>query len=262
MTALRAAAGTRSVKLALTAGLNSRAMLAVALQSGVPIEAYTYGRGQDTLVDRTLAADLAASVGIQHTRAPSVPMTQGLREQLMDAHYSPHHRPAVPSLRAWVDDRSAVAVSANLLEIGRSFFRRRRDAGISPPVNAKAMAELHRSSAGGAGLREIRQYGNDRHLTHSSSALSEYIATSDVAGASFLDPFESRPVRHLGIDENRFRRDATFEAPTPPPSWTWWTGRIAPTVKKWLRAAPRWLAQTRRDSRSRPTRDAPAFQSA
>lgn len=189
--ALRHVAVDRPIKLALTAGLDSRTMLAVALHSGVEVEAYTYGRGPDTLLDRGFAADLADRHGIRHEVVPSVPMRQDLASRLAEAHYSGHHRNAVASLRAWISDPNAVAVTANLLEIGRSFYKGRRDAGMEPPRTAAAMSALHYHGMGRATKEAITEYGHDRYMEVATDAFQDFIDTTRLGEVEgLLDPFD------------------------------------------------------------------------
>src|SRR5699024_494315 len=64
--AFRAMTRGRTVRLTLTAGLDSRTILAIALYAGVSFEAYTYGNQYSSKADRLLAADLAAEFGFDH----------------------------------------------------------------------------------------------------------------------------------------------------------------------------------------------------
>lgn len=57
----------RSVGVTLTAGLDSRTILAIAMHAGVPFHTYTYGTGEVTRIDRELSAQLASYVGVGHT---------------------------------------------------------------------------------------------------------------------------------------------------------------------------------------------------
>lgn len=188
-TGLRQIASQRPVKMALTAGLDSRVMLAVALHSGINFETYTYGRASDTARDRALAADLARQVGIAHTVVPSVKMSNDLRTSVIDANYANHHRSSIPSLAAFINDPSTAAVTANLLEIGRSFYAAARQSGFEPPTTAEAMTRLHYRSLGG-GRREAEAYGRDAYLAEATSAFQEFIDATGGPAPRLLDAFD------------------------------------------------------------------------
>jgi hypothetical protein len=66
MTDLAAAAGGRPVHLGLSAGYDSRAMLAVALHAGVDVVPYTRLTRRTALADRVLPAQLARVAGLPH----------------------------------------------------------------------------------------------------------------------------------------------------------------------------------------------------
>ncbi|MDN5685814.1 MAG: hypothetical protein L0G94_03905 [Brachybacterium sp.] len=189
--ALREISQGRNVKLALTAGLDSRTMLAVALRSGVSFETYTYGRGNDTATDRAVAADLSAQYGIEYTVTPKVLNTAPLRQHLEEAHYKRLHAPMVNSLMSWFADPSAVSVSANLLEIGRSFYRADRRAKRSSPTTAAAMSELHQRKMGPAAREDIDTFGQDYYKAQSDAAFQEFIDdTAFEQSVGYLDPFD------------------------------------------------------------------------
>lgn len=185
--ALHAIAKKRPVKLALTAGLDSRAMLAVVLSAGVKVEAYTYGNNAATATDRAVAAELCRMMNIPHTELPTRRPDSDLADQLAEAHYSPHHVSAIPSLIDWINDPAAVAVTANLLEIGRSFYHSYRR--LAPPTTAEAMAVLHLASMAPSAKASISHYGEDRYLTTAVAAFQEFIDTTKPE-AGVLDPFD------------------------------------------------------------------------
>lgn len=189
-TALRNVARQRPVKLALTAGLDSRALLAVVLRSGIDVECYTYGSGPDTAVDRAFAADLAREVGLRHTVVPTARPDGDLAAALSEAHYGTHHRTAVGPLREWTGDPSTAALTANLLEIGRSFFKAHRG-WLEPPVTGRAMAALYHRVIGARGKERIREFGEEEFLAHAAHGFDELVAVSDLASVEgLIDPFD------------------------------------------------------------------------
>lgn len=95
---LRAAAQDHDLRLALTAGLDSRVLLAFVLHTGISVETYTYGAKNDTAVDRAFAHDLAQHAGVPHSTIPNPGNWPVLRQRLARAHYLPHHVNVVQGL--------------------------------------------------------------------------------------------------------------------------------------------------------------------
>lgn len=189
--ALRRIARERPVKIALTAGLDSRVMLATALHSGIEFETYTYGGQKDTAMDRAFAADLADDFGIPHAVPPKASNEAALRDHLAEAHFTTMHGPIVRTLMQWFSDPSAAAVSANLLEIGRSYYARLRDRGDAEPYTAEAMAALHHYSAGTRTREEIEEYGEAEFFQRSEASFQEFIDDTDyLYAAGRLDAFD------------------------------------------------------------------------
>lgn len=191
VTAFRNIARDRTVKLALTAGMDSRVMLAVAMKAGVDVDTYTYGRASDTERDRAFAPDLATAHGYRHSLIPTIQNSSELRDSLAEAHYITLHRPVVRSLMEWFGDPSAVSVSANLLEIGRAYFDNYRRAGIPEPVDAERVLRTHRRSMGKRTQEEIVEYGEGRFATIAGEATRGFVNDTDLESAvRFLDPFD------------------------------------------------------------------------
>lgn len=190
-TAMRRIAEDRPVKMALTAGLDSRALLAVVLYSGIEFETYTYGRGRDTLMDRNLAGDLAAKMGIKHTTIETERPSADLQSRLDDAHYASHHQNAITPLRAWMEDVRTVAVTANLLEIARSFYKSAKVAGVCEPSTGEGMRDLHLRSTPRSGKEAITAWGEDKYNEEASEAFEEFIQDSKIRSATkYLDAFD------------------------------------------------------------------------
>lgn len=189
--ALQNISARRKIKLALTAGLDSRTILAVGLRSGVPFDTYTYGSESNTARDRAFAKDLAVHAGVQHTVVPHVPLTDQLQHHLQEAHYSPHHQGVVNALARSFGDPSTVAVTGNLLEIGRSFYWLQRDKGAKAPATAQAMTALHHRTVSPSTKREIDAFGRDRYMSISEHAFDGFIkdAGFDIV-KDLVDPFD------------------------------------------------------------------------
>lgn len=191
VTSLRRAADGRPLKVAMTAGLDSRVVLAIALEAGIPFQAYTYQVGETPGRDILLARDLSAQFGITHKTAERLPLSRELSGRLSEAHFSAHHVRVVPGLMDWFDDPSSVAMSANTLEIGRSFFHPMRAKGVAEPTSAETMTELHYRRMGKPVQQAIAEFGEDLWREFAHSTFNEYINDTDHATtAGLIDPFD------------------------------------------------------------------------
>lgn len=189
--AMREISSDRTVKLGLTAGLDTRTVFAAILKAGTTVETYTYGRSADTAMDRAFAPDLAARHGVSHGVVPTVPNTAALRAHLDEAHYKGMHRPVIGSLMEWFGDPDTVAVSANLLEIGRSFYLGARRSKIPAPVTAETMTFLHHRRMGGKMKEEIEAFGFEKYCAISDAAFQAYLDETDyMSVVGILEPFD------------------------------------------------------------------------
>jgi len=137
----RIAAGKR-VSLSITAGMDSRTMLGLALHSGIPFDGYTYDRGEKTTIDCEVARELARIAGITHTLVhmqTSVP--EELKNILSRTTYSNHHHKVIAPMQRHFADRDVLTVTANLLEIGRFFYKDRVYAEKLPEI-PESMTDL------------------------------------------------------------------------------------------------------------------------
>lgn len=190
-TALRNASMGRIVKMALTAGLDSRVILAVALRSRIDLETYTYGTTDVTAVDRSLASELAAAFGLRHSVVPQPDRPEELSASLSEVSYASHHKRLLPGLMDWFPSPRAIAMSGNLLEIGRSFYAHMRDSGVSAPTDPASMTELHYRGMSNAAKQRIAKYGEDSWREAARSAFTGFMADTDFGSASdAVDPFD------------------------------------------------------------------------
>lgn len=188
-TTMRNVAHDRLVKIALTAGIDSRAVLAVAMHSGINYETYTYGAAKNTALDRSFAADFAKRLEIPHSLVRRLATPPELREVLAEAHYSPHHQGEVAGLINFFADQRALAVSGNLLEIGRSFYKNYTEQ--APPVTAEAMSSLHLQSMSKKLQSKIADYGNEHFHAKATIAFQAFIDESEYTKSrGMLDPFD------------------------------------------------------------------------
>lgn len=210
--AVRKVAEAHPIRLALTAGLDSRVMLAVLLRSGVPFETYTYGGGKSTARDIAVASDLARTMGVRHSTIPVTAPHGEMLARLEHATYACHHYQAVQPLAKWIGDSNTVAVTANLLEIGRTFYAKmKRQAPTirldslnlgkigralyamrgnpAPPVSPWAMRALHLRSMPTSGKEAAKAYPGWSRVA--DEAFKDLLTTSNFnAARGILDPFD------------------------------------------------------------------------
>lgn len=189
--AFREMSSGRNVRLTLTAGLDSRALLAIALHSGVHFHTYTYGNDSSSKVDRQVAASLAAKYALDHTVISHPIEDSVLEERLRESHYAFHHAQWVGALREYFTSHTDIAVIGNLLEIGRSNYLPARAKGVTPPLTANAMVGLHHRKFGSTVFKLIREYGQDRFRRDAREAFQGFIEDSEYEQVSgVLDPFD------------------------------------------------------------------------
>src|SRR5699024_10853297 len=189
-TALQQMSQNRIVNMALTAGLDSRVILAVGLHAGIDFHTYTYGVNKATALDRAFAPDLAAHAGVNHTLVPRGDVSDEFKAALSRVHYSSHHRGAVSGLARFFGTPDTVAVTGNLLEIGRSFYSRFRDS-LPAPVSAEDMTRLHVASMPPRVQKNIDQYGEQQYLSVAHNAFQEFLDTTGYRIIDGLvDPFD------------------------------------------------------------------------
>lgn len=187
--AFRSMAQGREVELTLTAGLDSRTVLAIALHADVQFRTYTYGNTSPTKIDRLAAAELATRAGVEHVVVSNRVNDQSLKERIDEVNYNVHHARWVGCLRQYFQDPHSVAVLGNGLEIGRSNYTPQRRAGAAAPVDALKMAQLHHRKVGRQVNELIDDFGVERFWDISIEAFQGFIDdTGYVTG--LLDPFD------------------------------------------------------------------------
>lgn len=189
--ALRNIGRVAPVKMALTAGLDSRVILAVGIYSGIDFETYTYGSTKATALDRAFAPDLAALAGAPHTLVAARPRTRALTNSVGRANYSSHHGASIPGLMEFFGDPGTAAVTGNLLEIGRSFYSRFRDEGVAPPISSESMAQLHLKSMPPKVQHRIEHNGLESFLETSEQAFHSFVEdTGYKLAVGVLEPYD------------------------------------------------------------------------
>lgn len=190
--ALQNMARGRAVHLSLTAGLDSRAIFAIALHSGIEFKTYTYGHDKATRIDQEVARELSNQNGVRHSIIGTRINDSELNNRLAESHYPPHHHGQwVRALKDHFSDIDSVVVLGNLLEIGRSNTANERKQMDSPPVTAKAMADLHLQRMGKARRSDVIDFGLENFKKISESAFQSYIdETGFGIQCGVLDPFD------------------------------------------------------------------------
>ena len=185
--ALKCMARGRLVYLALTGGVDSRTVLAVALNAGVDLETYTYGNDKKTGLDQSVASEIAKIAGVKHATISQQVRDDATNTHLECSHFAPHHAKWVPALQRHYGNPSALAMTGNLLEIGGGNFGPARRAGVKPPISAESMAALHLRKAGAA----LRGKMGERHRAEHSSAFAHFIEETGYRySVGRLDPFD------------------------------------------------------------------------
>lgn len=188
---LLTAAHDRDLRLALTAGLDSRVLLAIVLRTGVSVETYTYGAKDDTAVDRAFAHELAERAGVPHSLIPNPGNGYDLQQRLARAHYLPHHVNVIQGLMDWFPSHDSLAVTGNLLEIGRRFYAQLERRGAPAPVDAESMAALHRRKMRASANRKIAAFGEDNWARTAEEGFRQYIVDTDHEQTrGLIDPFD------------------------------------------------------------------------
>lgn len=186
----KALTADRDVWAALTAGLDSRVMLAVALNAGGDLQAFTYGSNRGTYVDRKVASHLGKNFGFQHFETATERPRGELNAALSRAHFWDHHWSAVDPLQKLIANPTAAVFSANILEIGQSNFRKLQwNAGLEEPKTAVQMAAVYHRKLSKKAKSQVEDYGKSKYLEEVAAYFQQLI--DDTGGPSeFLDPFD------------------------------------------------------------------------
>ena len=186
-----ATAGGRPHSLALTAGLDSRTLLAAVINAGLAPKTYTYGVKDNTQLDRAFSADLAKQVGLSHEEVADNTATADELAALRIAHYAAHHPGAAVALRDWYGDLKALALTANLLEIGRTFYVRSYSKPELRPDTASGMAQLHLGAMSGPVRKDKASRPEENWLGYSQERFAYWIKESQFNSVRhILDPFD------------------------------------------------------------------------
>lgn len=134
----------RTVAIAMTAGFDSRLVLAAAVQAGIEFETFTYGeKSSDTKVDRLVANDLAELVGVKHAVPPVKKASPMLSNRLDGATYGSHHKKWVAGMAEYFDDPQVAIVSGNLMELGRGHYTDVEALGLTDGNDPSVLAQMY-----------------------------------------------------------------------------------------------------------------------
>ena len=187
-TGIRGLAKRGPIKSSLTAGSDSRCLLATALYSGVGFETYTYGTRYRTLVDRQAAAEISRAVGIKHTVPESETLSPMLKSALADANYTNLHWSNVPGLISWIGDSNAIVLMEILLEIGTG-----ASAVNFPdqpaPTDAEAMALLYIKTMPYKKRQSVEEKNYSQYLEFATGAFEDWIEATGGPNPSLINPY-------------------------------------------------------------------------
>lgn len=111
------------VKLALTAGIDSRVVLACALKAGIEFEAFTYGNPVGpTRVDHRVAKHLASEFGFSHTSVRAEQLNAEEEKSYFQTTYTRNHLSAIGGLQRFFGSRRTIGLNGNLFEIARDHY--------------------------------------------------------------------------------------------------------------------------------------------
>lgn len=120
---LQKAAQSAPVRLASTAGIDSRVVLACALKAGIEFETFTYGSPVGaTRVDHRVAKHLADEFGFSHTSVRSEELSPKEEEDFLASSYTRSHMSAVGGLKRYFGTPSTIGANGNLFEIARDHY--------------------------------------------------------------------------------------------------------------------------------------------
>lgn len=138
----RLAAHGAHVTVAVSAGADSRAVLAAAVSAGVPVEAMTRRASRMTVADRVLPPRLSAAVGVAH-RELRPRGEDPARWELARVHTDEQvsHGDALPFLQATRDGLGGVELGGQGFGVGKVLHRDLPDSVEDPDVTAETIAD-------------------------------------------------------------------------------------------------------------------------
>ena len=140
----RRAAQQRPLHMALTAGLDSRAILAVLEHAGAEFDTYTYSIDRKTRHDVEFAPRFAEQRALAHRVFDVRDSVPAVTRRVVAASYWSHHARVASMLMRWLEDQpDSAVVTGHLLEIGGRGYQQQFRDGFAPPVSPGAMADIY-----------------------------------------------------------------------------------------------------------------------
>lgn len=141
---------TKNTALALTAGRDSRAILALVSALGIDLDTYTVAH-ENAGLDVEVARDLAASLGLRHRTIPQLSASPA--EQALWSYLNGHVVGGInavmhPTMRCF--GRSDAVLSGSFGEVGRGFYWTATDTATSQMNDASLARRLDLKSEGPA----------------------------------------------------------------------------------------------------------------
>lgn len=185
---IRNLGASQKIKTTVTAGSDSRVILACALASGVEFDAYTYGVNYRTARDRAMAAEICATVNVEHSVPNGGYLDPTLAKALSRANYTKHHWDYVQGLMEWIDDPKTIVLMGLMLEIGRGVTAVNLP-DANPPSDGRAMAELHFRTMPNKRRMSIEAADKEEYLEFSAQAFDGWLETIGGFTPEYMDPF-------------------------------------------------------------------------
>lgn len=180
--ALTRLAKERPIAIAMTAGFDSRLILATAVKAGIDFETFTYGeKSSDTKVDRLVAKELAELVGVEHSVPPVKKASPVLSQRLEVVNYGSHHKKWVAGMTEHFKDPETAIVSGNLMELGRGHYTDIEAQGLTDGNDPSTLAKMYVKRFPRRTKREIEAtIGMNRYLSTVEKIFAQWL--DDIGG--------------------------------------------------------------------------------
>lgn len=186
VTALRNLPAGSDIRLAATAGIDSRTSLALLKLSGVKYSTYTYDTSAEADVFVPLL--LARLFNHAHTYVGTPPLTPDVREAVAEAAYFRSTAYSIGGLTEHFSRPNPVSIISNVYEIGQGYYQKDKNSIV--PDSAAAMQKLFASRL--YGVRDkIEVYSTEAYERESLAHFEEMYEETDFARAiTMIDPFD------------------------------------------------------------------------
>lgn len=193
MASLRAIAKDHKIRITLTAGLDSRVVVAAAVSAGIEFETFTYVGAESHSVDEAVANEIAKYLGIKQQVLRSPTVDKDFIRHLERTNFPLHHGSWVGEFIDYFSEPNMAVILGNALEIGRSNTMgiRRKFAKI-PLLNGRNMALIHRRRFTGKSIvQAVKDYGLNNYIDFSTERFNAFIEETEYLTAlQWLDPYD------------------------------------------------------------------------